>query len=214
MQLYSWDTGCSLNIVFFSKILKYSGLLHRRCSRTDRVQKNHKIWRKNTIIKEHPVVMGPFISPGPQTCYTGTFTIVLYVTIYYRGLKPFPNHFISGPGWKRLTRTLKQLQRWVVKGFIQHQQQRYLQLLYCCLFFGTETSGLTRSYLFLHSLILVIIWSKWKVVCFHLNFYTVLLFFPLHPLDCVGCSSGWGQGGAHPALLIPLHPLQQQQVSV
>ena len=53
-------TGCSLNIMFFSKILKYSELFpfsvfprcqcvnttrqveHQRCSRTGRVQKNHK----------------------------------------------------------------------------------------------------------------------------------------------------------------------------
>ena len=58
-------TRCSLNIVFFSKILKYSGLSpfsvspcvsvcthtrqvepHQRCSRTGRVQKNHKILKK------------------------------------------------------------------------------------------------------------------------------------------------------------------------
>ena len=57
-------TGCSLNIVFFSKILKYSGLCfslfslavsvcthtrqveHQCCSRTGRVQKNHQILRK------------------------------------------------------------------------------------------------------------------------------------------------------------------------
>ena len=64
-----------MNIVFFSKILKYSGLLtfsvfprcarcvcihtrqveHQRCSRTCRVQKNHNILRKNTIFYEHPV---------------------------------------------------------------------------------------------------------------------------------------------------------------
>ena len=60
---FMYSTGCSLNIVvFFSKILKYSGLFpfslgvgvcthtrqveHQRCSRTDRVQKNHKILRK------------------------------------------------------------------------------------------------------------------------------------------------------------------------
>ena len=64
-------TGCSLNIVFFSKILKYSGFCfslfslvvsvctrqveHQRCSNTGRVQKNSKILRKNTIINEHPV---------------------------------------------------------------------------------------------------------------------------------------------------------------
>ena len=29
---------------------------HQRCSRTDRVQKNHKILRKNTIFNEHPVL--------------------------------------------------------------------------------------------------------------------------------------------------------------
>ena len=63
-------TGCSLNIVFFTKILDYSGLLpfsvfshtrqveHQRCSRTGRVQKNHKILRKNTIFNEHPVSEG------------------------------------------------------------------------------------------------------------------------------------------------------------
>ena len=54
------DTGCSLNIVFFPKILKYSGLCspsvsvcvhtrqveHHRCSRTGIVQKNYNILRK------------------------------------------------------------------------------------------------------------------------------------------------------------------------
>ena len=66
-------TGCSLNFVFFPKILEYSGLCsflfflgvsvcthtrqveHQRCSRIGRVQKNHKMLRKNTIINEHPV---------------------------------------------------------------------------------------------------------------------------------------------------------------
>ena len=66
-------TGCSLNIVFFSKISKYipdSGLSlfplgvsvctqwqvkNQRCSRTVRDQKNHNILRKNTIFNEHPV---------------------------------------------------------------------------------------------------------------------------------------------------------------
>ena len=67
-------TGCSLNIMFFSKILKYSGVLpfsvfprcqymcthtrhveHQRCSRTRRFQKNRKILRKNTIFNEQPV---------------------------------------------------------------------------------------------------------------------------------------------------------------
>ena len=28
---------------------------HQRCSRTDRVQKNHRILGKNTIFNEHPV---------------------------------------------------------------------------------------------------------------------------------------------------------------
>ena len=67
---YQVDTGCSLDIVFFLKILKYSGLWpsavslcvsvcthtrrleHQRCSRTGRVQKNHKIYGKNTIFNE------------------------------------------------------------------------------------------------------------------------------------------------------------------
>ena len=61
-----------LNIVFFQKILDYSELWsfsvslgvsvcthtmqleHQRGSRTDRVQKNHKILRKK-IFNEHPV---------------------------------------------------------------------------------------------------------------------------------------------------------------
>ena len=63
----------SLNIVFFSKILKYSGFCfslfslvvsvctrqveHLRCSNTGRVQKNSKILRKSTIINEHPVYL-------------------------------------------------------------------------------------------------------------------------------------------------------------
>ena len=65
-------TGCSLNIVFFSKILKHSGLWpfsvfpqchcvshtrqveHQGCSITGRVQK--KIKGKNTIFNEHPVI--------------------------------------------------------------------------------------------------------------------------------------------------------------
>ena len=68
-----WYTGCLLNIVFYSKILKYipdSGLSrfpfgvsvcsqwqvkYHHCIRTDRVQKNHYIIRKNTIFNEHPV---------------------------------------------------------------------------------------------------------------------------------------------------------------
>ena len=60
--------------MFFTRILKYSGLWpfsvfslgvsvcthtrqveHPRCSRTGRVQKIHKISRKNTIFNEHPV---------------------------------------------------------------------------------------------------------------------------------------------------------------
>ena len=73
IQFLFWDTGCSLNIVFFSKFFKCSGLClslfslcistctqtrqveHQRCSRTGRVQKNHKILRKNTIFNEHPI---------------------------------------------------------------------------------------------------------------------------------------------------------------
>ena len=71
-------TGCSLNIVFFSKILKYipdSGLYrvplgvsvctqwqvkHQRCCRTCRVEKNNNILRKNTIFNEHPVYVRCF----------------------------------------------------------------------------------------------------------------------------------------------------------
>ena len=67
--------GCSLNIVFFSKILRYipdSGfswfplgvsvctqwqVKHQHCSRTGIVQKNHNILRKNTIFNEHPVTL-------------------------------------------------------------------------------------------------------------------------------------------------------------
>ena len=63
-------TGCSINIVSFPKILKYSGLWpfsvfprhirqveHQCCSRTGRIQKNHNILKKkNTIFNEHPVV--------------------------------------------------------------------------------------------------------------------------------------------------------------
>ena len=66
-------TGCSLNIVFFSKILKYipdSGLSrfplsvnvctqwqvkHRRRRRTCRIQKNHNILGENTILNKYPV---------------------------------------------------------------------------------------------------------------------------------------------------------------
>ena len=68
-------SGCSLNTAFFTKILKYipdSGLSRftlgvnvrkkndrsntsSTCSRTGRVQKNHNIYRKNTIFNEHPV---------------------------------------------------------------------------------------------------------------------------------------------------------------
>ena len=72
LRVLDVGTGCSLNIVFFSKILKYipnSGLSrfplgvsvwtqwqvkHQRCSRTCRV-KNHNISKKNTILTEHPV---------------------------------------------------------------------------------------------------------------------------------------------------------------
>ena len=64
-----YGTGCSLNIAFFLKILKYSGLFslcvsvctparkveYQRWSRIGRVQKNHKVLRKNTILNEHPV---------------------------------------------------------------------------------------------------------------------------------------------------------------
>ena len=31
---------------------------------------------------------------------------------------------------------------------------------------------------------------------------------------CAGCPGGGGQGYPHPALLLPLHPLIQQQVGV
>ena len=72
--LISSYTGCSLNIVFLSKDFRIFRTLaflcfplvsvlcthtrqveHQRCSRTGRVQKNHKILRKNTIYNEHPV---------------------------------------------------------------------------------------------------------------------------------------------------------------
>ena len=62
-------TGCSLNIVFFSKILKYipdsvlsrfplgvsvcthiRQVEHQRCTRTGRVQKNHKIKEKTQYL--------------------------------------------------------------------------------------------------------------------------------------------------------------------
>ena len=67
--------GCSLNIVFFSKFFKCSGLClslfslgvsvcthtrqveNQRRSRFGRVQKNYKILRKNTIFIEHPVFL-------------------------------------------------------------------------------------------------------------------------------------------------------------
>ena len=66
-------TGCSLNIVFYSRILNIPDsclslfslgvsvcihsrqVEHQRCSRNGRVQNNHKILRKNTIFNEHPV---------------------------------------------------------------------------------------------------------------------------------------------------------------
>ena len=80
---YPSCTGCSLNIVFFPKILEYSRLCpfsvfpwcqcvythtrqvqHQRGSRTDRVQKNHKILRKK-IFNEHPVYRMPNIHQQP-----------------------------------------------------------------------------------------------------------------------------------------------------
>ena len=72
-----WPTGCSLNIVFFFEDFKIFRTLaslfslgvsvrthtkqaeHQRCSRADRVQKNHNILRKNTILNEHPVPDDP-----------------------------------------------------------------------------------------------------------------------------------------------------------
>ena len=68
--MYILYTGCSLNIVFFTIFLKIFRTLFsfgvsvcthtrqvetKRCIRTGRVQKNHKILRKNTIFNEHPV---------------------------------------------------------------------------------------------------------------------------------------------------------------
>ena len=69
----NYNTGCSLIVVFYFRRFKNipdSGLslfslsvsvcTHtmqvelKRCSRTGRVQKNHKILRKNTIFNEHP----------------------------------------------------------------------------------------------------------------------------------------------------------------
>ena len=63
-------TGCSSNIVFFSEDFKIFRTLfslgisvcthtrqveNQRWSRTERVKKNHKMLRKNTIFNEHPV---------------------------------------------------------------------------------------------------------------------------------------------------------------
>ena len=72
-NLTIYYTECSLNIVFFSNVLKYipdSGLSwftlsvctqwqvkHQRCSRSCRVQKIHNIFRRFTIFNEHPVYL-------------------------------------------------------------------------------------------------------------------------------------------------------------
>ena len=80
-------TGCSLNIVFFPKILNYSGLSlfppgvrvythtrqvkHQLCSGTGRVQTNHK--EKNTTVNEHPVT--PF-SPSRLLMLFNSWTLI------------------------------------------------------------------------------------------------------------------------------------------
>ena len=65
-------TGCSLNIVFFSEFLKIfwtlaflcfpsvSVCVHTPGRQNTRVQKNHKILRKNTIFNEHHVHLRRF----------------------------------------------------------------------------------------------------------------------------------------------------------
>ena len=68
-------TGCSLNIVFFSNILKYIPVslgfprwcqcVYTMAGQTQALQKNHNILRKNTIFNEHPV------GPPRQTCSKG-----------------------------------------------------------------------------------------------------------------------------------------------
>ena len=97
----------------FSKILKYipdSGLSrfplivsvcthtrqvdHQRCSRTCRVQKNHNIFRKNTIFNEQPVQYDrmSYMTVSLHSAYIS----VLLGTIFYRGTsksKGFPIHF-------------------------------------------------------------------------------------------------------------------------
>ena len=85
-------TGCSSNIVFFSKDFRIFRTLvflcfpsvsvcvhtHRSnpsaCSRTGRVQKNHNILRKNTIFNEHPVLYRScFSSKKDLMANKGTF---------------------------------------------------------------------------------------------------------------------------------------------
>ena len=51
--LDSWLPPFSLGV---SVCIQTRQVEHQRCRRTGRVQKNHKILRKNTIITEHPVL--------------------------------------------------------------------------------------------------------------------------------------------------------------
>ena len=101
--------GVHYIMCFFPKNLKYSGLLpfyvfhrcqyvwkhtrqveHKRCSRTGRVQKNHKILRKNTIFNEHPVgytsllgkknIWPPYVEEGSVSCLVlGTESCSVYI---------------------------------------------------------------------------------------------------------------------------------------
>ena len=63
---------------------------HKRCSRTGRVQKNHKILRKNTIFNEHPVgytsllgkknIWPPYVEEGSVSCLVlGTESCSVYI---------------------------------------------------------------------------------------------------------------------------------------
>ena len=57
-------------------ILKYSRHLqveHQHCCRTDRVQKNHNILRKNTLFNEHPVAAWLLTRHEPDICWPSCY---------------------------------------------------------------------------------------------------------------------------------------------